>query len=143
MPAPNFDPDSGPTLFTPDGTPIVLAAGPNIFKPLPDVAGPYTMFRVDPNTGIIQNYQTYELNPYTGQYVPTLRFRGAGMPHAGVDPPLVLEPAPGKGLGSIPNTARPALPSEIPGGGGGVPLMGNPITHDPFGLSPSRPETLE
>ncbi len=75
-------------------------------------AGPHTGFKRDPETGKITGYTEFDA---TGN--PVKRFRGEGGSHGGVDPPLVLEPKPGKGPGSPPNRGRPARPDEIPGGG--------------------------
>ena len=47
---------------------------------------------------------------------PVKRFRGEGKPHGGKDPPLVLEPKPGKGPGSQPKVPRPPRPDELPKG---------------------------
>jgi hypothetical protein len=100
------------------GAPIILAATDNPLGPDPNATGPHSTYRVAPD-GSIQNYETYQQNPRTGTYDPVLRYRGTGAPHGGVEPPLILEPRAGKGLGSTPVVPRPALPGEIPGGGGG------------------------
>jgi RHS repeat-associated protein len=75
-------------------------------------AGPHSGFKRDPQSGRVTGYTEFDA---AGN--PVKRFRGEGKPHGGVDPPLVLEPKPGKGPGSPPNRARPARPDEIPGGG--------------------------
>jgi hypothetical protein len=89
---------------------------PRKLAPDAEARGPHTSFRRDPKTGRVTNYETYDLNPVTGQFAPELRFRGAGDPHGGVDPPLVLERRPGKGPGSKPVVPRPARPEERPRG---------------------------
>lgn len=129
--APSGPADSGPK-------PIVLAAGTkNPLKPHPDAEGPHSTFRRDPKTGVIQNYQTYQYNDIAKQYVPVLRYRGTGGPHGDVDPPFILEPESNKGLGSPRINARPALPEEIPIGGGGDSGGGGRGAADPFrGLTP-------
>ena len=75
-------------------------------------AGPHTGFKRDPQTGKVTGYTEFDA---AGK--PVKRFRGEGGPHGPVDPPLVLEPKPGKGPGSPPKRARPARPDAIPGGG--------------------------
>jgi hypothetical protein len=84
--------------------------------PDPNAIGEHSTFRRAPD-GSIQHYETYERNDRTGGYDPVLRYRGAGKIHGDVDPPLVLERGAGKGAGSTPKVARPAMPSEIPGAG--------------------------
>jgi len=116
--SPNVDADQ--SLFN------LVAGGPNDrlqipgggrLQSNPQATGPHSTFRYN-QQGQVQNYETYyERNPVTGLYVPTMRFRGEGKPHGGVEPPFILERAPGKGPGATPSVPRPALPSEIPGGG--------------------------
>ncbi len=82
----------------------------NKVEPVPG-AGEHSVFKRDPQTGEITGYTEFDASGN-----PVKRFRKDGKPHGGVDPPLVLEPKPGKGPGSPPNRARPARPDEIPGG---------------------------
>jgi uncharacterized protein RhaS with RHS repeats len=98
--------------------PILVGGTSNPLAPAEGAVGPHSSFRYSPE-GLIQNYSTYQQNPVTGGYDPVLRYRGIGLPHGGVEPPLILDLQPGKGLGSTPIVPRPALPFEIPGGGGG------------------------
>ncbi len=110
--------------------PIVLAGGPkNRLEPDPNAEGPHSSLRRDPKTGVIQHYETYEYNERAGIYSPILRYRGTGGTHGRVEPPLIIEPRPNKEFAPL-RRARPALPSEIPGGGGGwnpvFPIPGLP-----------------
>jgi uncharacterized protein RhaS with RHS repeats len=75
-------------------------------------AGPHTSFKRDPQSGNISGYTEFD---DAGKAVK--RFRAEGKTHGGVEPPLVLEPKPGKGAGAPLNRGRPARPDEIPGGG--------------------------
>ena len=94
-------------------SPLAAKGGGRVNKVGPtEGAGPHTGFKRDPQTGKVTGYTEFD-----GAGNPVKRFRGEGKPHGGVDPPLVLEPKPGKGPGSPPNRARPARPDEIPGGG--------------------------
>lgn len=88
---------------------------PNKLGPLPDAIGEHSTSRRGPD-GIVTNYEVYDLNPVTGLFGAKKRFRGVGKPHNGVDPPFVLERAPGKGPGSTPSTVRAPEPWELPGG---------------------------
>lgn len=85
----------------------------NPMRSHPEAAGDHSAFRRG-SDGTIQHYETYDKNPYTGQYGPKLRFRGEGRPHAGVPPPHIHERDPGQGPGTSPTQTRPAKPSEIP-----------------------------
>ena len=73
---------------------------------------PHTVFRTNPETGRIENYQTFD--PH-GQVGGNKRFRGTGKTHSGVEPPLVLEPPRGHPRGN-PTRSRPARPDELPRG---------------------------
>jgi hypothetical protein len=87
--------------------------GRNHFRPAPEAEGrPHTMFRRNPSTDRIENYQTYDAAGAAGG---NRRFRGTGRPHGGVEPPLVLEPRSGR-PGGRPSRARPARPDELPRG---------------------------
>ncbi|TWB08265.1 RHS repeat-associated protein [Nitrospirillum amazonense] len=110
--------------------------GPEKLSPDPNAEGPHSSFRRDADTGEIDNYETYEKNPYTDKYVPEKRYRGNGKPHGGVEPPLVLEREEGKGPGAPVKVPRSANPSEIPGRAGSpivppvlprIPLPGFPL----------------
>jgi RHS repeat-associated protein len=90
------------------GYPLPTTHFVNKVQPLPN-AGPHTGFKRDPETGKITGYTEFDA---AGNAIR--RFRGTGKPHGGVDPPLILEPAPGKGPGAPLNRARPAEPGEIP-----------------------------
>lgn len=78
-------------------------------------AGPHTSFRRGED-GRITNYETYDLNPRTGEWGAEKRFRGEGKPHGGVDTPLILERPDGKGPGARPTMPREPYPWELPGG---------------------------
>jgi RHS repeat-associated protein len=113
-----FTPDIGSIGDNPNASPSakpiqIAARGADPLRPDPNAEGPHSTFRRD-SSGQVQHYETYEQNEKTGKYDPKLRFRGVGKPHGGVKTPLVLEREPGKGAGSVPNRARPALPNEIP-----------------------------
>jgi hypothetical protein len=79
--------------------------------PHPDARGPHSTLKRGAN-GKTTGYTTFDGD---GNIVKRVRMEGG--PHGGVEPPLVLEPKPGKGPGSPANRARPARPEEIPGGG--------------------------
>ncbi len=79
---------------------VYASRGKNFIKPSPG-AGPHTGFRrTPPKKGKIDNYIEFDAN---GRMVK--RFRGSGKTHAGVQPPLVINPD---------GSARPASPDEIP-----------------------------
>ena len=86
--------------------------GPRVNKvgPHPEAQGPHTSFKRAP-TGKVTGYTEFNA---AGN--PVKRFRGEGKPHGGVDPPLVLEPKPGKGPGSPPKVPRAPHPDELPKG---------------------------
>jgi hypothetical protein len=96
--------------------PITQNRGPIKLSPNQSAAGPHSTFRRDKSTGVITNYETYEKNPITDKFNAILRYRGVGKPHGGVNPPLILRPEAGKGIGSKPVEPYPAEPSEIPRG---------------------------
>ena len=87
------------------GKPRVNKVGPH-----KDAQGPHTTFKTD-QKGKVTGYTTYD-----GNGNPVKRFRGEGKPHGGVEPPLVLEPKPGKGPGSPPKVPRKPKPDELPNG---------------------------
>jgi hypothetical protein len=70
--------------------------------------GDHSVAKRDAN-GKVTGYTTFDKN---GNRQAVMR--PDGKPHGGVNPPLVKEPAPGKGPGSPANRARPARPEEIP-----------------------------
>lgn len=94
---------------------LASARLPNKLSPDLEAEGLHTSFRVNPTSGIVTNYETYEINPVTGRFVPTLRFRGVGGPHGGIAPPLVLRPQEGKNIGGRPVVPSKALSHETPG----------------------------
>jgi RHS repeat-associated protein len=107
------------SFWTEETAPTVLMmAGslrlPNKLAPAPGATGPHTTFRRDPFTGRISNYETYNVNPRTSEFVPVLRFRGDGRDHGGQPPPLILGPRPGSGPGAMPVVPRSPLPWELP-----------------------------
>jgi RHS repeat-associated protein len=110
MPAPPVTgtPPSTSQQGTVDTSPIQTSRGNNV-APDPNAQGPHSVAKRDPATGKVTGYTTYDANGKE-----TSRYRAKGKPHGGVDPPLVLEPRPGKGPSSPPRTARPARPEEIP-----------------------------
>jgi RHS repeat-associated protein len=87
--------------------------GTNLLRRNPAAgARPHTAFRRNPDTGRIDNYETYDSSGAAGG---NKRFRGTGRPHGGQDPSLILEPKPGH-PDATPNRARPARPDELPQG---------------------------
>ena len=61
-----------PDVYEPSDPGLALVAGPStLLQPDPNASGPHTTFREAPD-GIIQNYQTCEQNPVTGDYNTTL-----------------------------------------------------------------------
>lgn len=78
--------------------------------PDPNAEGPHTVFKRD-NTSRVQGYTEFD-----AQGNPVKRFRGTGGPHGGQEPPLILEPKPGKGPGSPPKVPRAPKPDELPKG---------------------------
>jgi RHS repeat-associated protein len=91
-----------------DTSPIQTSRGSNV-APDPNAQGPHSVAKRDPATGKVTGYTTYDAS---GK--PTSRYRATGKPHGKVNPPLVLEPKPGKGPGGSLEKARPARPEEIP-----------------------------
>jgi RHS repeat-associated protein len=79
----------------------------NILKPITDA--PHTVFKS--RDGKIYGYTQFSER---GRAVK--RFRGTGRPHGGQQPPLILEPRPGKGPGSPPVVPRVPRPDELPRG---------------------------
>ena len=88
---------------------------PNKLAPARDAVGPHSSFRRDAD-GRVSHYETYDLNPHTGAWSASKRFRGSGKPHGGVEPPFVLERPTGKGTGARPNVPRTPEPWELPKG---------------------------
>ena len=89
------------------------ARNPNKLSPVDDAVGPHTSFRRDQN-GRVTNYETYDLNPRTGEWGSEKRFRGEGKLHGGVEPPLILERPEGKGSGARPTVPRQPESWELP-----------------------------
>lgn len=87
----------------------------NRMEPVQDASGPHTSFKRN-QQGRVTGYETYDVNPNTGRFGAERRFRGEGGPHGGVEPPFILERAPGKGPGARPVVPRPARPEELPRG---------------------------
>lgn len=79
-------------------------------SPIPK-AGAHSVFKRSSVTGRISGYIEYD---EAGRAIK--RFRGEGRPHGGMEPPIILEPKPGKGPGSPPKVPRKPLPGEIPSG---------------------------
>jgi hypothetical protein len=80
----------------------------NIVQPDPNAQGDHSVAKRDAS-GKITGYTTFDKNGNEKAV-----FRPSGKTHGGVEPPLVKEPAQGKGPGSPANRARPARPEEIP-----------------------------
>ena len=80
----------------------------NIVQPDPSAEGAHSVAKRDAN-GRVSGYTTFDKMGNERAV-----FRRTGKPHGGVEPPLVKEPAGGKGPGSPANRARPARPEEIP-----------------------------
>jgi RHS repeat-associated protein len=76
----------------------------------PSGEGPHVTYERD-SSGRVIRYNEYDAE---GNLVK--RFRGTGMPHAGVEPPLILEPPAGKGPGSRPKEPRQPNADELPPG---------------------------
>jgi hypothetical protein len=93
------------------GTAPAAGGGVRVNKvdPHPEAQGPHTSFKRDPTTGKVTGYTEFDA---AGN--PVKRFRGEGKPHGGIEPPLVLERAPGKNPPSPLNRARPANSDELP-----------------------------
>jgi hypothetical protein len=109
----SFDPVLSRVRVSRDPNVIPAAGTKNTLVPEPQAVGPHSTFQRAPD-GSIHNYETYEQNPTTGKLDRKLRYRGTGKPHGKIDTPYVLERNQGKGPGSTPRVARPALPNEIP-----------------------------
>ena len=88
------------------GSPRVKKMGP-----YPDAAGEHSTFKRSAETDRVSGYETYDSNGN-----PTKRFRGEGIPHGGQEPPLILEPKPGKGPGAKPIVPRTPKDDELPKG---------------------------
>lgn len=88
----------------------------NILAPHPEASGKHSTFKYDPSTKLISGYETYVYSNRADKYVPIKRFRGIGKPHAGVNPPFILEPKSGKQLGAPPKHPRTPYPWELPYG---------------------------
>lgn len=86
-------------------------AGPRTTKVSPDgrAVGPHSVPKPPSAGGSRAGYTEYDKDGN-----PVKRYRGEGKPHGGVDPPVVVEPKPGKGPGAKPIVPRPAMPDEIP-----------------------------
>ncbi len=80
----------------------------NIVQPDGSAQGDHSVAKRDAN-GKVTGYTTFDKNGNEKAV-----FRPDGKTHGGVSPPLVKEPAQGKGPGSPANRARPARPEEIP-----------------------------
>jgi hypothetical protein len=104
---------SPPRESFPDPNVIPAAGTANQLEPDPQATGRHSTFRHSPD-GTIRNYETYDCNSRTNKYGAVIRYRGDGKEHGKVEPPFVLERKAGKGPGSTPTQARPALPEEIP-----------------------------
>jgi RHS repeat-associated protein len=85
-------------------------------RPLPGAQGPHTTFRVNPQTGQINHYETWRPQPNSRNPSPwesALRFDRSGAPHFNkttgkdVPTPHVHDPR-------VPGGVRPAAPGEIP-----------------------------
>lgn len=94
--------------------------GDNDLQPDPAADGyPHSTWERD-SSGQIVKYATWGVGGILGPlYVLYKLYRAFGRPHGGQDPPLVREPAPGKGPGSPSNRARPPEPWETPKKPGG------------------------
>lgn len=77
----------------------------------PVTAAPHTVFKRDPQTDRVTGYAEFDA---AGN--PVKRFRGEGRAHGGLQPPLIVEPKPGKGPGSPPKVPRPPQLDELPRG---------------------------
>jgi RHS repeat-associated protein len=88
---------------------------PTKLRPMDDAVGPHSTFRKD-TSGLITDYANYEWNPAAKIFVPFKRFKGKGSSHGGMDPPFILEPKPGKGVGAPPKEPRTPEPWELPKG---------------------------
>jgi hypothetical protein len=84
---------------------------PNKLARMPNAEGAHTVFRIDPSTGRISNYETFDSLGLAGG---NRRFRGTGKPHGGHKPPISYEPIHRYGPDGKPTRARPARPEEIP-----------------------------
>jgi len=84
------------------------SARTNIVQPDPRAQGDHSVAKRDPS-GKVTGYTTFDKNGNEKAV-----FRPSGKTHGGVKPPLVKEPAKGKGPGSPAVRARPARPEEIP-----------------------------
>jgi RHS repeat-associated protein len=81
----------------------------NKVQPHPDAEGAHTGYKTD--GGKVTGYTEFDADGN-----PRKRFRGTGRPHGGQEPPLILEPEPGKGPGSPPKVPRAPRPEELPRG---------------------------
>jgi len=110
-----------PTLYGYVGDPNIQidplglsCRGRNRLQPDPSAQGAHTTFKIDPATGKITKYQTWEPNPRNPSgFDSGVRFDGSGSAHFNkvtgepVPTPHVHDPL-------APGGVRPALPSEIP-----------------------------
>lgn len=80
----------------------------NVVQPDPNAQGDHSVAKRGPN-GKVTGYSTFD--KYGNEKKV---FRPSGKTHGGVEPPLVKEPASGKGPGSPAVRARPARPEVIP-----------------------------
>jgi hypothetical protein len=131
---------SPPTERSHDPYVIPAAGTKNPLEPIPGAVGPHSTFRRAPD-GPIHHYETYEENPKTGTFERVLRYRGTGKEHGKVRTPYVMEPSPGKGPGSPPKVARPALPHEIPGTVTPAPTQASPPPQQAVPPTTSPPES--
>jgi len=82
----------------------------NKLGPDPGAQGAHTRFKRGPD-GKVQGYTEFD-----AQGNSVKRFRGSGRQHGGQEPPLILEPKPGKGPGSPLKVPRTPKPEELPSG---------------------------
>jgi RHS repeat-associated protein len=108
--APDIGPEVAPST---SGPPASRPTSPRVKKmtPDPEAVGPNTSFKRSGETDRVSGYETYDANGN-----PVLRFRGEGRSHGGVEPPVILEPKPGKGPGAKPIVPRVPKEDELPNG---------------------------
>ena len=88
---------------------------PGRMEPDPNAVGPHSVSRRLPD-GRVGHYETYKWSPQANRFVAVQRFRGEGGPHGGMNPPFILDPEPGSGLGSTPVVPRWPFFHELPEG---------------------------
>jgi len=108
-------PDATPTSASQSGDAAQPSSGGRL-KPDPNAEGPHTVYKVDPTTGKVIKYETYDpqTNPQNpNPWKPAKRFDKTGDPHYNkstkqdVPTPHVHDP-------TTPGGVRPAQPDEIP-----------------------------